>query len=358
VLTICSLKLCSAQEAKDLSDPADTSSAIDLAEVPLGGELFRGSALVVQDAGLERRFSDEVQSLQRAIDQSVSDTDGCLLKIRMYANPDGAIAIPGGQLIAFAGIGKTPIDALVNNRNTRTIVATESLDPPFKNESYYIWIKKEHGKLKAGLVSREWRETFEKDANDEYRRRTNMSKVDEAMKSAGVEEISRDRYWSDLAQRTLANLRDDEERRKVKGLVQEFATAQSRFNEAYGQFVQKEQELRDQQQSLRTLQMISRIGSVISSAIQAGELKSANHNNAGVSAAPSGGQDATKVMIEYHEKRIDSLTGDIYEWGQKMDLRGASLRQVNDQLVKAFQNNGITIPDSDQKLALPLRPRD
>jgi|SRR5579859_922086 len=346
-----------AQQPSYLFDPADTSSAIDLAKVPLGVDVFSRVALWVQDAGLKKQFTDEFQSLQRTIDQSLSDADvGCLLKIRMYVSPEGAIAIPGGQLIAFEGIGKAPIDALAKLRITGGIVAGESIDPPFENQSYYLWIKKEKGVLKRGIIPREQRDAFEKAAGEEVERRISMVKVYEAMESSEISTVAKDKYWSDMAQRTLAKLRSDEERRKVKNLVQEFATAQRRFNEAYAQFLQKEQELRDEQQRLQTLQMISRIGNVVSSAIKAGELASANQNNTSVSAPPSGTQDATKIMIEYHEKRIDSLTGDIYEWGQKIDLRGGSLQQVHDQLVKTFQNNGITISDSDQKLALPPKP--
>ncbi len=274
----------------------------------------------------------------------------------MYVSPQGAIAVPGDQLIAFEGIGKTPIDALAKLGIAGGIVAGEPIDPPFENQTYYLWIKKEKGVLKGGIIRREQRDAFEKTADEEVQRRLAMAKAYEAMESSGISTVAKDKYWSDMAQRELAKLRNDEERRKVKNLVQEFAEAHRRFNMAYEQFLQKEEELRDEQQRLQTLQMISRIGNLVSSAIRAGELASASQNNAGVSAPPSVGQDATKVMIEYHEKRIDSLTGDIYEWGQKIELRGESLQQVNDQLVKSFENNGIKIPDSDQKLPLPRKP--
>ena len=338
-------------------DPADTASAIDLAKLPLRVDLFNRLGLIVQDAGVKKQFTDEFQSLQRSIDESLSEPNvGCLLKIRMFVSPEGAIAIPGGQLIAFEGTGKAPIDALAKLRMTGGIVAGESINPPFEDQSYYMWIKKEKGLLKAGIIPREARDAFEKDAAKEVERRIGLAKVYEAMESSGISSVAKDKFWSDMAQRTLSQLRNAEERQKMKGLVQQFAAAQRAFNEAYEQFLQKEQELRDQQQSLQTLEMISRIGNVVSSAIRAGELASANQNSASVSAPPSGGQDATKVMIEYHEKRIDSLTGDIYEWGQKIDLRGTSLQQVNDELVKTFQNNGINISDSDKKLSLPSKP--
>jgi hypothetical protein len=228
------------QDPDYLFDPADTSSAIDLAKIPLEVDLFRRVGLWVQDAGFKKQFSDEMKSLQRTIEQSVSDTKiGCLLKISMYVNPDGAIAIPGGQLIAFEQTGKTPVDALANLRMTGGIVVRESLAPPFENQSYYVWIKKEKGVLKAGMIPRELREAFERDANQEFERRMGMAKVYEAMESSGINTVAKDKYWSDKAQRTLAKLRNDEERRKVNRLVQEFATAQRSFNEAYEQFLQK-----------------------------------------------------------------------------------------------------------------------
>jgi hypothetical protein len=340
-----------AQQPDYLLDPADTSSAIDLAKLPLGIDLFNRLGLLVQDAGVKKQFSDEFQTLQRSIDESLSDTNvGCLLKIRMYVNPEGAIAIPGGQLIAFEGTGKTPIDALAKLRMTGGISVAESINPPFENQSYYMWIKKEKGLLKAGIIPREARNAFEKDASNEVERRRNMAKVYEAMESAGVGTLTRDKYWSDMAQKKLSTLRSDAERRSAQNLVQEFANAQHRFNEAYEEFLEKEQELREQQQRLQTLQTISRIANVVSSAIQAGELASSNNSNANVSAPPNGGQDATKIMIEYHERQIDSLTGDVYEWGERIELRGTTLQNLDAQLRNTFK------VDPDQKLILPHKP--
>jgi hypothetical protein len=216
-----------------------------------------------------------------------------------------------------------------------------------------LWIKKEKGLLKAGHIPREMRDAFEKDAENEVERRRNMAKVYAAMETSGISSVAKYKYWSDMAQSKLAKLRNDEERKKVKGLAQEFATEQRRFNEAYEQFSQKEQELREQQQSLQTLQMISRIGNVVSSAIKTGELASSNQNKPSVSAPSTSSQDASKLMIEYHERRIHSLTGDIYEWGQKLELRGESLKQINERLVNTFQSNGI---QTDPKLVLPSKP--
>lgn len=347
-LTFCSMTSAFPQDIKDLLDPADTASAIDLAKIPLKVDLFRSLALWVQDKGVSKQFTEELQGFQSAIAESVSDPGtGCLLKVRLYVNPDGAVAIPGGQLISFEETGKNPIDALAKSRMEGGIVVAESLDPPFENQSYYIWIKKEQGKLKAGLIPREWREKLEKQAQDEVERRKNMAKVYEAMESAGTATLSRDKYWSDIAQKQLATLRDDAERRKAQHLVQEFVTAQRSFDEAYQQFLQKEQELREQQERLQTLQTISRIAGLVSSAVQAGELASSN-SNATVSAPQSSGQDATKIMIEYHEKQIDSLTGRIYEWGTRVELRGANLQQLENQLSRTFRTS-----DADQKLVVP-----
>jgi hypothetical protein len=75
------------------------------------------------------------------------------------------------------------------------------------------------------------REKFENDVNDEFERRTNMAKVDDAMKSAGGEEISTDKYWSDMAETHLTVLSSDAERQRVRDLVQQFAIAHHRFNE-------------------------------------------------------------------------------------------------------------------------------
>ena len=115
--------------------------------------------------------------------------------------------------------------------------------------------------------------------------------------------------------------------------------------------MQKEQELREQQQRLQTLQTISRIGGLVSSAIRLGEFASSNNGNASVSAPPNTGQDATSIMIEYHGRQIDSLTGDIYEWGGRMELRGNSLQELDNQL-----RNTFNVSDPDHELVLPRKP--
>jgi hypothetical protein len=317
-------------------------------------DLIHSAGLYIQDVGVKQQFNTEFRTLQQTIEQSVSDGKiGCLLKIRLYLNPDGAIDMPGGTLISFEETGTSPLDALAKSRMSGGIVTAFSLDPPFANQSYYLWIKKENGVLKAGVIPSELRESFEKEAENEVQRRRNIAKVYEAMESSGMGSVVQDSYWSDLSQTALAKFRNEQERRKAKNLMQEFAAAQRHFEEAYEQFSQKEQELRDEQQKLQMLQTISRIGTVVSSAIQLGELASTTPANSKVSASGPANQNPTEVMINYHEKQIDSLTGNVYEWGQRIDLRGASLQQINNQLVKTFKDNGIS---TNPTLVIPRKP--
>jgi hypothetical protein len=46
-------------------------------------------------------------------------------------------------------------------------------------------------------------------------------------------------------------------------------------------------------------------------------------------------------MIEYHEKQVDFLTGEIREWKVQIELRGATVQRLSDQLVKSFHDNGV-----------------
>jgi hypothetical protein len=340
----------------DLVDPADTSSAIDLAEVPLYIDLFREAGLMIQDAGLKERFQQEFTSLKATIDQSVSGNNvGCLLKVEMYTTPEGAIDIPSGQLIGFEGTGANPIDALAQSHMIPGVRTDGTLPAPYENQSYYVWIKREQGALKAGIIPRELRETLERNAKDEIARRVRMNEVQGALTSAKVATIDKDKYWSDVAQQTLAVVHSDAERQKVQTLVQNFAAEERQFNEAYQQFMQTEQELRDQQQQMQTLETISRLTGLVSSAIQLGELSSSGETKP-VSAPSDGSQEATRVMIEYHQRNIDLESGKVQEWAGKMEVSGATLQQINDQLVTTVQSDGINIPDAQKKLTLPGKP--
>jgi hypothetical protein len=357
ILSVCSLTCALCQDQKDLLDPADTTTAIDLKDLPKKMEGFREFALWVQEYGTKNRFQDEFQQFQSDIAKSLANNAdlGYLLKVRLYVNPEGATDVPGGQLLAFSGVGKTPIDALARFRMSAGITAPDTLAPPFENQSYYLWIKNENGKLKAGFVPREMRDALENGAEAEVHRRRELEKVYEAMDSSGAIGVAKDKFWSDLAQKSLASLRDDGQRRKINGLVKEFAAAHQRFDQTYQEFLQKEQELREQQQRLQTLQTLSRVVGIVSTAIQAGEMSSPDSKTIPVKASPGDGQDPTEVMIQYHEKQIDMLRGEIYEWGQKIEIRGATLEKVNTELIHTFQNNGVHISDSDQKLELPTR---
>lgn len=352
LLIFCSLSSISSQESGNLFDPADTTSAIDLAKTPLAIDLFRRSGLLIQDLGLKKQLNEEFESLKTTIEQSLSEANpGCLLEVRMYTNPEGAIAIPGGQLIAFEDTGKNPIDALANARMTAAIRA-EPLASPFENQSYYVWIKKEKGALKAGIIPRELRDALEMDANVEVERRVRMANVNDALESSQIATLDRDKYWNEVAHQTIATFHNASEQRKLQNLAHEFAAEQHRFNEAYEQFKQKEQELQEQQQQVQTLETISRLTGIVISAIQSGEIISSIATEP-ITVPSTNGQNEAKIMIEYHQTQINSLTGEIHELGEKVDLRGATLRQLNDQLVNMVHSHGIDVPDSKQKLVLP-----
>jgi len=191
-------------------------------------------------------------------------------------------------------------------------------------------------------------------AREEDRRRRQLSTLDGASQSAGFDVVSRDEFWSDMAQRHQAILQSTYEQRTVRQLVIDFAIAERRFSEAYLQYGNEDQKLRDQQQSVRTLETISRIGTLVSSAIQVGKLASAKSGST-VTAPSTDSAYTSKSMIEYHEKQIDLLKGSLKEWRGQLEVRGATVQQLNDQLVKAFQEGGVDVPDVDKKFVLPPR---
>jgi hypothetical protein len=206
-----------AQAPDDLFDPADTSNLIDLKKIPLPIEVLRTAGLSIQDAGMKKQFNDEFGSLQRTVEANLSDsTPVCLLKVRMFVNPEGVIGIPGGQLISYEGTGKSPIDASATVRMKDTIGAPDSLDPPFENQSYYIWIRREKGALKAKIIPRELRNTFDKEVDNEIKRRIALNNVEGALKATGAEPVARDKYWSDLAEKTATTMKDQAKQRELE----------------------------------------------------------------------------------------------------------------------------------------------
>ena len=340
-----------------LLDPANSDSAIDLKELPLEVDLWRRAGLAVQDIGLERQLDQEFHDLQSSLEESIKGTDlGALLKVRMYVSQEGAVAVPGGRLLAFEGAGATPVDALANSLRTPALVAPDAIGPPFENQSYYVWIKAERGKLKAGIIARQFRDPLEKAAHEEAERRVRTSKVDEAAEAAGLSTLSKDEYWNKLAEQNLSAIQDSAERARVEKIASAFSNAEHRFQEAYEQYAQKEQELIAEQQRLKTLQIISRVADLVSSGIRLGEIASASGSGpASVTAPSDGNPDPNRTMIHYHEKQIEGLRGEIKQWDTQLEIRGATLQQMNDPLFKTFMANGIDVPDSHRVLILPPR---
>jgi len=339
------------QTPDDLFDPADTSNAIDLKEIPLPIEVLRTAGLSIQDAGMKKQFNEEFGALQQTVEKNLSDPAlGCLLKVRMFVNPEGAVGIPGGQLITYEGTGKSPVDASATVRMNGTIGAPDSLDPPFENQSYYIWIKKEKGVLKAGIIPRELRNAFDKEVDKEIKRRIDLGSVNDAMKVTGAETVTRDKDWSDLVESTLTTMKDQAKQEELKSLVRRFSDAQKSFNEAYQKFVQDKQELQKQE----FLQTTLHLASLVSSAIQSSSMKSSDGKSVG--ALSSGDHNAGQITIQSYEKQINLLTGEMRELNTTIDLRGVTLRHLNEQLMNAFQKDGVEVPDSFKHIALPPKP--
>ena len=339
------------QTPDDLFDPADTLNAIDLKEVPLLIEVLRTAGLSVQDAGMKKQFNEEFGALQQTVESNLSDPAlGCLLKVRMFVNPEGAVGIPGGQLITYEGIGKSPVDGSATVRMKGTIGAPDSLDPPFENQSYYIWIKREKGVLKAGIIPRELRNSFDKDVDKEIKRRNDLNTVNDAQKVTGADTVTRDKDWSDLVESTITTMKDQAKQAELRSLVRRFSDAQKGFNEAYQEFVQDKRELQKQE----FLQTTLHLASFVLSAIQSNSMKSLDGKS--VSATSSGDHDAGQITIQSHEKQINLLTGEMRDLNTTIDLRGVNLRHLNEQLVNAFQKDGVEVPDSLKHITLPPKP--
>ena len=112
--------------------------------------------------------------------------------------------------------------------------------------------------------------------------------------------------------------------------------------------MQDQQELQKQQ----LLQTTLHLASLVSSAIQSSNIKSSDGKSV---TAPSNGNN-TEATIQSHETQVNLLTGEIRDLRTTINLRGITLKQLNAQLVNAFESNGVEVSKTAKELKLPPKP--
>jgi len=343
-----SIPLSSQTRADDLWDPLEPSAAFDIEtnpEVPLAIELMRLGALKLSDGKLREHFTAEVRSLQKAIAQGLeSTTNGYLVKVEIYTDEFGTPDVPGGQLIFPVGEGKTPIDALAEYMRVPRYAS-----PPrrLKDESYYIWFKREGPELKASAIRREWREVFERSAFDENRRRTLLGIVREADPNAVITAARRAEYWNDVANKHIGVLRSKREMERVMALVEEFKRAQTDFNNLYREYQVVDARLSEQRSLVSVLSIAGSIAGIVSEAVKSGKVVSAADKESKVRIDQKP-REEWRVRLEYEKNEANLQEGQLKQLRIKVETKGNELQRYNQTLEDAFK--GQPIPKSTDTL--------
>jgi len=339
---------------EDLFDKPESSTALDIPREPEAKwwiEVLHKAGLELTARDLKEDFTTQFEALRNTIASSLAGKQtGYLLKIQMYVDEFGTSHVPAGQLVLPIGESTTPLDALVQFFRTPAVVGDtpEGLD----NQSYYIWLKNEGGKLRGRAIRREFRELFERRAREEDETGRQLNALGQAYTGETKQAIQQAQYWQQFVEHYGRSLANAQQRAQVQALVSRFKVAQEEFNKAYDSYQRTEIQIAEQQSWARALSTASTLSGIVQNAITVGALTSSTNSNASVKS--DGGPAADwKASLEYSRRETDNLRGLEREQRFRLDLKFKSLQDLDSQLKTLFDKSRPTIPPPQSGLRMP-----
>jgi hypothetical protein len=330
--------------ALDFPEP---SSVLDIereyaAKTPPVIWLLEKLGLKMTTDALSNEFNKEMLQIETAIETEISDRPlGYLLKVEMYTDEFGTPYVPSGQLVLTIGLGSEPLDALAEFLR-KPVIRGPGPGPGLKNNSQYIWVRKQKGHLIASSQAPEFRAAFEADAQAEARRREILGAYYGAA-GDGLIRVQRAAYWNDVAQRYVSQLADDATRQQVAELTREFSVEQDKFNNLYIEYQQEVNRLSESQGFLKVLDILDRVTGVVAGACRVSELVSESSSKP----ASENGQPIIKTD-DYRTTNTslsNSLLNSLQQGVPKVNAEGEILKGIEVN-IRAYYD-GVQLPATD-----------
>jgi len=349
MLFLCSTSPQAQEDIGELFDPAPTAGMLDLAQVPFIVDIMQKIALIFSENTLKMNFIEQFKDAQSFIQKEIEGSKmGYLVSVEVYADEFGTPVIPAGQLVFPVGKGVEPLDALAEHFRTNNL-RTER-PKGLTNHSYYIWLKMRDGKLTGSRIPRELTNTLDRAANDEAARRNLMGSW-VTSPTNGIAKIQRAEYWSDVATKYAALLESNERKGRIKKMTEDFKNAQQSFNEKYKRYQETVAEMTRIQAYNSTLEAISNIADLISSAVNLGDMISSTNPGVKVKTAADP-QDNIKATIQHNKTTYNFLTGESYE-RTIIEIQGSELNKLDQKLKEEYTKESITLPATQDNFELP-----
>lgn len=315
------------------------SPAVDLATVPLGVELLRIAALEFRDAALREKFLAEMALVVQRVDSAlVSTRAGYLFRLELYTDELGTPVVPGGQLVVPLDVGREPLDALAEWH--RKDILSHKAPKGLTNQSTYIWVRRSGEALLASSLLLADRETFERNALAEARRR-NLAADPHGWDALGYASVKRAGIWSEVASQRLADVQTASRRDQIRRLTTEMTAAEEQFNAAYQRYQSIAADMVRKSEHLKVLSQIETVLAVIKLAADTGLIGSSTGALAKSSAQPKSTltDDTARSTSLFNQtaEQLRHTAPDVNAAGQKLQRLEIEIRAI-------YGDEGIPLP--------------
>lgn len=244
-------------------DVDDASPLWDLAKTPLAADVLSKAGLVFRDHVLAEKANDEFRQLQDRISQSIrNEKSGFLVEVSVFVAKDsGAAVIPGGQLLFPIGLGIEPVDALAEFMRQPQLRAPLPQSGLYDNNTFYYWIGRQDGNLKARVVPREFLGRMQDAAHTEANQRDLDAAWERAWPDENFKSIVRANYWTEVYRERADRLKTAAHQNEVREQTEKMNSLQADFNMMYTEYQKIDRGIRMQQDYLGTLDKFASLSS-------------------------------------------------------------------------------------------------
>ncbi|MHC8322487.1 hypothetical protein ACYZT4_17655 [Pseudomonas sp. GB2N2] len=272
-MLVCSLAPSQALAIEGLGLGADVDAdpkIIDLADTSLWLTLLREAALVVKDAGIEKRISDESLELEPLLSKSIaSEHAGVLLYATLVVDDNGDIFAPAGSMLGVTGVGAEPIDALAESLRQPSIRQLVT----GRTKQVYFWVQKRRdGTLFARQIPVAGNALLNSAANAEAIRRNELVQIVGPSITANIEAFKLSDYWSKIEHERLANVTEKAYRDEITRLTSLLEGQNAQIDQKYKEFQNIYDSYKAAAQYQATLQSARSVLSLIEGAMSVSKL--------------------------------------------------------------------------------------
>ena len=327
-------------------DVSRSAKVIDLAETPPGIWLLQELSLSVTEKALQQRFSQEVGDFQKSVESQISVPGvGYLVEIRMFSDEFGTPIVPGGNILVPIGVGTEPLDSLAEWYRVPQLSSAPAISPTWSDESYYLWIVRKDGALKAWSINKAFRDDFRSRAMVEAKRRARLGSWFQASEGQSTK-IGRASYWLDVYRERERLLREDTDKKKIESLNQQMSKLEDDFNTLYGEYRRTQAKLAKDQGFLAAMDSAAVVAGLLRGALEESQVSPPRSNSAPTTSTE-------KSTIEWIRREVSIEKKSVRTLEERVRFEYDGLKDLDRKFDAEYRRLGLPIPSRDWPLDRP-----